>query len=582
MDQEQRNELYDRETAQFVDRLLDRLDHEPDLLDTWFDKLPAELSFVLRQLPADRKMLRPFLGSIAPLMLKEEKYGSPMNDGDKIDLFLDVMGKPECFEWIVRAILGKEPDETDEPNAPAWLEQTRDGMHALEEHNFEDAHELLTSALEESDKITPDSLWSFAIMRALVAACAGTGRLEEAEPLALRWIKAGEARLGKWHPDLSYPYSILAHVRELQDKPGEAEEMHVHAVQIVERNKGVDHPDVIPALDSMAYFYSRREELATAGTVFKRILTIHEQIPDGKELDREEYLEALLEIDLRQKSFESAEAYARRVLGLRKENGLADTTQSGIIMGLLAACLLARGKQAEAEVVFERALELLGDTTLEDNEKVAFVFDSYVEELRNRDMETKALEYHWLARQMVYRTMEFSSQGCEIFAREIPVIISADVVYRLCPPTTGSSADSGFAAEDEDDVDAYIHARLVTFMQEFFARMDFLRVLTEIEELQEEFVSILARQFRQDGLELDFAFRTFADSAGFLDVLRRIHDLEGLSTDEGTEIFEEALKRAMAFPESEIAEFVRIKYISFLEKHGETDKAEELRSRRLE
>lgn len=583
MSREQGSESFDNETAQFVDGLLERLLKEPNLLDSWFDRLPAELSFVLRQLPHDRQMLKPFLGSVAPLMLKEQKYGSPLNDGDKIDLFLDVMGKPECFDWIVRAILGKEPEDgSDEGETPAWLEKTRDGMQMLELHEFEQAHELLTDALAESDKITPDSLWSFAIMRALVAACAGTGRLEEAEPLATRWIKAGEVRLGRWHPDLSYPYSILAHVREIQNKQTEAEEMHAHSVEIVERNKGLEHPDLIPALDSMAYYYSRQDDLARAGELFRRILKIHEEAPDAREEDREEYLEALLEIELRQDNHNEAEIYARRVLELRKTAGLADTPQSGIIMGLLATCLLARNRVAESEVVFERAVELLGETEFEDNDKVAFVFESYIGELRRKSLETESRECEWLARRMVYKTMEFTSQGCDIYARQVPVIISADVVYRLCAPERRQADDCGFFTETDDEVHAHIHARLARELQDFFAPMDFLRVLTDIEELQEEFVAAIDDQFLKDGIEIDFAFRTFADSAGFLDVLRRVHEVDSAGVEEGIGIFEEALDGALAFPDSDISEFVRVKYIGFLEKHGETDKAAELRSRELE
>ncbi len=582
MDREPLHETFDYETAQFVDGLLERLVKEPNLLDSWFDRLPAELSFVLRQLPRDRELLRPFLGSVAPLMLKEEKYGSPLNDGDKIDLFLDVMGKPECFDWIVRAILGKDPEEHDDPDAPAWLEKTRDGMNALELHEFEEAHELLTAALEESDRNTPDSLWSFAIMRALVAACAGTGQLMEAEPLAVRWIKAGEERLGKWHPDLSYPYSILAHVRELQDRQAEAEEMHNHSVQIVERSKGPEHADLIPSLDSQAYFYSRRDDLTRAGEVFLRILDIHERNPDAKEEDREEYLEALLEINLRQKNHSQAEIYARRVLELRNVAGLADTAQSGIIMGLLATCLLARGRLAESEVVFERSIELMGQTALEDNEKVAFVFECFIQELRNNNLDADAQECEWLARRLVYKSIEFTSQGCDIYARTVPVIISADVVYRLCPLDTPRIDDCGFLTESDDEVHAHIHARLVRDLQQFFAQMDFLRVLTDIEDLQEEFLLTIEQEFLQDGIEIDFAFRTFADTAGFLDVLRKVHEVEEMAVEQGIEVLEEALNDALAFSDSNISEFVRVKYVSFLEHHGEAGKAAEVRNRELQ
>lgn len=581
MDRESRDSL-NSETALFVERLLERLMHEPDLLDSWFDRLPAELSFVLRQLPQNKDMLRPFLSSAAPLMLKEEKYGSPLNDGDKIDLFLDVMAKPECFEWIVRAILGKEPEETDEPETPAWLEKTRSGMQALELHEFDEAHELLTEALEESDKIAPDSLWSFAIMRALVAACAGTGRLDEAEPLAVRWIAAGEERLGKWHPDLSYPNSILAHVREIQNRYEEAEQLHKHAVEIVERSKGKDHMDLIPALDSMAYFYSRRDDLTQSGTIFERILRIHESSPDCNEEDREEYLAALLEIELRQRNYEAAEAYARRVLELRKKYGLADTAQSGIIMGLLASCLLARNKRAESEVVFERAIELFSDFELEDNEKIAFVFESYIAELKRLGLEPDAQECEWLQRRLVYRTIEFTTQGCDVHAREIPVIISGDVVYRLCRPEERRAEYCGFLTESDDEIHAHIHAKLVKALQELFATTDFLRVLTDIEELQDEFMALIGRPFARDGIELDFAFRSFADSAGFLDVLRMVHEVDELGITDGITSFEEALDAALAFTDSDIAEYVRVRYVSFLEEHGETEKAAEVRNRVLE
>lgn len=164
----------------------------------------------------------------------------------------------------------------------------------------------------------------------------------------------------------------------------------------------------------------------------------------------------------------------------------------------------------------------------------------------------------------------------------MPVIISADVVYRLCPLDTPRIDDCGFLTESDDEVHAHIHARLVRDLQQFFAQMDFLRVLTDIEDLQEEFLLTIEQEFLQDGIEIDFAFRTFADTAGFLDVLRKVHEVEEMAVEQGIEVLEEALNDALAFSDSNISEFVRVKYVSFLEHHGEAGKAAEVRNRELQ
>ncbi len=559
--------------------LSDALIKNPHLMDELSSRLPTEFSFVLRQLPHDQEAMSTFVRAVMPLLEKEKKYSSMLNEGDKIDLFLELMDKPEFINWIVQAVTGKDAAEIQEFGTPTWLSKSQRGADLLEQRLFEESKILLLEALEECDRDRPNSLWSFAILRALAVACGGAGDVERLEPLLKRWIDSAENKLGVWHPELAYPYSMMALVKEEQGSVEDAEELYKRAVDILERSEPADSEDVINALHELGFFFFRQRRWAEAKPLLDRVLS-NMETADLEEEEKIEYLGAIVEINARLGNFVEIENDCRRLMKFYESN-VERNAESWYPMGSLACSFLAQEKFGEASVVMEAAIEKMKVASIEHNDRMALVCNSYVELLRKSGREREASLISAGAQRLVFDSIEIHTKSDEVQSDELPIEIIAICYYRLEKDELGDTWRF-MASEEKSEL---LRQTLVIQLKEFFASTDFLKICTDFKEVEEEFQEQLSQNPRLKGLDIIFQFREFSDKGGFLQILGKLQRAIQLSDDgqnaDAEQLYEEALIESARFPRSELKHYVRQIYLDYLLSTGQEDRAKRLREEDL-
>lgn len=554
----------------------DALIHNPHLMDELSARLPTEFSFVLRQLPHDQEAMTNFVQAVYPLLEMNKRYNGILSEADKVALFVELMDKPEFISWIVQAITGRDAAEILEFGMPDWLSKSQRGADLLEQRQFEESKVLLLEALEECDKQRPNSLWSFAILRALAVACGGAGDVDKLEPLLKRWIDSAENKLGVWHPELAYPYSMMALVREEQGKVDVAEDLYTRAVKILEKTEPPDSEDITNALHELGFFYFRQQRWAEAKPLLERVLAAME-LNGADEEEKIEYLEATSEIDARLKHFAGIEIACRRLLTLY-ESDPEEHPYSWYPMGLLACSFLAQEKFAEAAVVIETVMEQMSEAPIEENDHVALILNSYVELLRQSGREREASLVAAGAQRLIYDSLEIRTTSDEVLSDELPIEIIATCYYRL--EKSDISDNWRFMASDEKS--KLLREVLVEKLKEFFASTDFLKICTDFKEIEEEFQEQLLVNTRLVGLDIVFQFREFSDKGGFLQILGKLQRAIQLS-DAGDNadaevLYEEALIESARFPRSELKHYVREIYLDYLMATGQEARAKKLRN----
>lgn len=574
-DTKKKRGLNSKDLERIAQEMSDALIKNPRLMDELSSRLPTEFSFVLRQLPHDQEAMNTFVTAILPLLEKEKRFGSVLSESDKIELFLELMDKPEFINWIVQSITGKDASEILEFGMPEWLSKSQQGADLLEQRRFDESKALLLEALEECDRERPNSLWSFAILRALAVACGGAGDVERLEPLLRRWIDAAETKLGGWHPELAYPYSMMALVREEQGRVQDAESLYKRAVAILERSELPESEDLTNAIHELAFFYFRQRRWDEARPLLTRVLETLEKEEQPEE-DIIEYVEALAVVDAEQGKFADIEAYCRRILKFCEENP-GEFEESWYPMGLLACSFLSQGKAGEATVVFESVLEKMQVATIDENDKMRLVLDSYIELLKANGREREALLVSSGAQRLVYQHMEIRTESDEISSDELPIEIVAQCYYRLA---RNDAADT-WQFMDADEKRAKLREILVSNLKEFFITTDFLKICTDFKEIEDEFQDLLESNSKLFGLEIGFQFREFSDKGGFLQVLGKLQRAIQLSSsgksDEADSLYTESLAESARFPRSQLRRYVKEIFLDYLMNSGQEERAQELR-----
>ena len=586
VDQPEKEEKKRRSTSQtdleqLAQEMSDALIKNPHLMDELSSRLPTEFSFVLRQLPHDQDAMRTFVTAILPLLEKEKHYSALLKGGDKIDLFLELMDKPEFINWIVEAITGRDAAEILEKGTPSWLMKSQQGADLLEQRRFDESKVLLLEALEECDKERPNSLWSFAILRALAVACGGAGDVERLEPLLRRWIDSAENKLGGWHPELAYPYSMMALVREEQGRVQDAETLYKRAVAILERTEMPDMEDLTNAMHELAFFYFRQKRWDEARPLLNRVLQTMEQ-EDQTEETKLEYIEALAVADAEQGKFAEIETYCRRLLSFCEANP-GQFEETWYPMGLLACSFLAQGKPGEATVVFESVLEKMQNAIIEDNDKLKLVLDSYIRLLRDSGREREAMLVSAGSQRIIFQDLEIRTVSDEVASDELPIEIVAYVFYRLA--RTNDEAAEKWQFMDAEERSSKLRDALVSSLQAFFATTDFLKICTDFKEIEEQFQEELNMKEELIGLEVIFQFREFSDKGGFLQILGKLQRAIQLSSGgvnaEAETLYEESLEESVRFPRSDLKRYVKEIFLEYLVNSGQEEKARKLREREL-
>lgn len=563
-----------KEFEEIIGLVSDYLTNNPDVFDMWLAKMPAEISFVMRRLTGGTDAMRSFVELTAPLFSERLRLSLTAFGGDKKEILKEIIHSQEFLNSLMQAVTERSAEVPVELSEFAWWNRYKQGLELLEREKFAEARLLFEESLAECDSTQPESLLSFGILRGLAIACAGLGDLEELEPLLKRWLKAGELQLGKWHPELAYPCSMLALIREEQGDYADAQALHERAVKILERTKAGNDLELAGALDELACFHVRRQNYEKAEKLFLKVIKTVDEIPECPESDKIEYLIKLVDTALLSKRFEAMEPICRRVLSYLQAHEPLDVWYP---LGTLACCFVEQGKQAEAEVAFERVVELIRQTSTEHNEGFRRVFEAYLHALTNAGLADRARAVQAIMRRLVYELFEVKTADNEILASGLPFSILADVLYRLESPDMVLELDE----ETEADYRKQIKDIVIKQLQNYFAERDFLEIYTNLAEVERQVKTQLDNVVERKGFGVVFRFREFSDKIGFLEVIGKLqnadNEAEAGRLTEAEAIYEEAILEAREFPQSGLLRYVCNEYADYLDNAGKHDKAREVR-----
>ena len=143
------------------------------------------------------------------------------------------------------------------------------------------------------------------------------------------------------------------------------------ALEIRERELGVDHPEVARSLRSLGVVHWRQGDFDRAESYLKRALDIREAALGEDHPDVAASLEAMAVLYGDQGRFAEAEPYYRRSLAIREKVLGPDHPDLATSLNNLAVFYRGQGRLDDAEPLLERAASIYEQALGEDNTKVA-------------------------------------------------------------------------------------------------------------------------------------------------------------------------------------------------------------------
>ncbi|MEZ5386960.1 MAG: tetratricopeptide repeat protein [Prosthecobacter sp.] len=150
----------------------------------------------------------------------------------------------------------------------------------------------------------------------------------------------------------------IAQILVAQTQFEEAEPIMREVVDVWERSKGAEHPDVATALNNLAQLLQVTNRLSKAEPIYLRALKIDESSlsPDHPSIARDLNNLATLLQDMNRLT--EAEPLMRKALMIDETNFGSDDPNVARSLNNLAALLQATNRQAEAELLMRRALKI--------------------------------------------------------------------------------------------------------------------------------------------------------------------------------------------------------------------------------
>ncbi|HEY7644998.1 MAG TPA: CHAT domain-containing tetratricopeptide repeat protein [Hyphomicrobiales bacterium] len=232
--------------------------------------------------------------------------------------------------------------------------------------------------VELSDKtLGPEHPQSVERAEQMAYALSLAGRNTEAKPLFLRVIKSRERLLsGKNYASLDTlpDANKLAQDYEQVGRFKDAEATYKRVLAAQEKAHGPMHPDVAKALDKLSLFYIGRDRYADQEAVLRRMLTIFEKTQDATHfadpnlpkdlvinlahIDAINAVNQLADLYGTLGRYSEMEALAKRNLARLKNEGGTTDLMASINYSQLGRIAVVRGRYADAESYFKKAVEI--------------------------------------------------------------------------------------------------------------------------------------------------------------------------------------------------------------------------------
>ncbi len=197
------------------------------------------------------------------------------------------------------------------------------------------------------------------------------GKYTEALPPAEKALELRERVRGAEHPDLYHPLLNLAVINYLKGNYANAETLCLRALMITENALGPEHPLVARLLYNFAVFYSTRGDDARAEPLLQRALPIQEKAlgPDHPHVGHT--LNRLATLSLNKGGFVSAESLFQRSLMISETALGEEHDDVAQALNSLAGLYRAKGDYVKAEPFYQRALVLYEKTRGTDHPYLA-------------------------------------------------------------------------------------------------------------------------------------------------------------------------------------------------------------------
>jgi tetratricopeptide (TPR) repeat protein len=183
-------------------------------------------------------------------------------------------------------------------------------------------------------------------------------RYAEAEPLYRRALEILEKNFGLDHPDAAIRLNNLAGLLQDTNRHADAESLYRRALEILEKSFGPNHPDVARGLNNLAQLLTSTNRYAEAEALYRRALAIDEKSLGLAHADLEIRLSNLAVLLTETNQYAEAEPLMRRALAIAEDSFGPDHPEVATDLNNLAGLLRATNQHTEAESLYRRALTI--------------------------------------------------------------------------------------------------------------------------------------------------------------------------------------------------------------------------------
>ena len=221
------------------------------------------------------------------------------------------------------------------------------------------------------------------------------GKYAEAIPLAQRGLELHEKKRGPDHPDLVVSLNYLAKLYAALGDSAKAESLYQRALAIQEKALGPDHLGVTGSLDTLSELYWTTGSYAKSEPLFERALAIREKTLMPSDFAVVESRANLASVYAKIGEYAKAESLLQRALAIWEKQLGPDPPQAAVAINNLAVLYTAMGDYVKAEKFSLRALAILNEARDPDDPDVATVLDTLAKLYRTTGNYAKANLLYW-------------------------------------------------------------------------------------------------------------------------------------------------------------------------------------------
>jgi tetratricopeptide (TPR) repeat protein len=206
------------------------------------------------------------------------------------------------------------------------------------------------AALKMPEVHTP-FLWELANYYGLM------GRYSDALPLATQAVLQNEATLGLEHPDTLYCLSTLAYLQARQGDYATAEPLLRRELEVSERLLGREHPSTLTSVNNLAYLLQSMGKYPEAESLHRRVLEAFDRSMGREHADTLTSMSNLATLLDDKGDCATAESLFQRILEARERLLGLEHPDTLTSLNNFANSIRRKGAYSEAEPLYRRALD---------------------------------------------------------------------------------------------------------------------------------------------------------------------------------------------------------------------------------